>query len=87
MVLCERSCPKEYTYEISIFNYLKGIAKVKVPVYAVNADGDGRADISSPDIGPGSLKIIVRGERSCNKECICGIWKPYLYWFRSYGQG
>ena len=32
------------------------MAKVKVFVYAANADADTDADISSPDIRPGSLK-------------------------------
>ena len=31
---------KEYTYEISIFNALKVMAKVKVFVYTANADTD-----------------------------------------------
>ena len=39
-------------YESSIFNGLKVMAKVKVFVYAANADG--RA-MTSPDIRPGSL--------------------------------
>ena len=48
MALRERSCHKEYTYEISIFNGLKVMAKVKVFVYAANADADGRAMTSAP---------------------------------------
>ena len=43
MVPCERSCHKEYTYEISIFNGLKVMAKVKVFVHAANADADADA--------------------------------------------
>ena len=48
MVLCERSCHKEYTNEISIFNCLKVIAKVNVPAYAANDDADGRAMTLAP---------------------------------------
>ena len=48
-------------YESSIFNGLKVMDKVKVFVHAANADADADidtgADISSPDIRPGSLKI------------------------------
>ena len=40
MVPCERSCHKEYTYEISIFNVLKVMAKVKVSIHAVNANAN-----------------------------------------------
>ena len=43
MVPYERSCHKEYTYEISIFNGLKVMAKVKVFV-----DADGRAMTLAP---------------------------------------
>ena len=32
-------------------------------------------------------KIMVPCERSCHKEYKCAIWKPYLFWFESYGQG
>ena len=31
-------------------------------------------------------KIIVPCESSCHKEYTCAIWKPYLFWFVSYGQ-
>ena len=33
------------------------------------------------------LKIMVWCEKSCHKEYTCEIWKPYLFWFESYGQG
>ena len=32
-------------------------------------------------------KIMVPSERSCHKEYIRTIWKPYHLWFESYGQG
>ena len=32
-------------------------------------------------------KILVPMERSCHKECTYEIWKPYLFWLGSYGQG
>ena len=50
MVPCERSCHKEYTYEISIFYELKVMAKFKVFVHAANtdADADGRAMTKAP---------------------------------------
>ena len=32
-------------------------------------------------------KILVPIERSCHKECTYVIWKPYLFWLGSYGQG
>ena len=32
-------------------------------------------------------KILVPTERSCDKECTYVIWKPYLFWLGSYGQG
>ena len=44
MVSRERSCHMEYTYEISIFNGLKVMAKVKVFVHATNADTDADAE-------------------------------------------
>ena len=50
MVPCERSCHKEYTYEISIFNGLKVMAMVKVFVYAANmANTDAEADTDAYD--------------------------------------
>ena len=45
---CERSCHREYTYEISIFNGLKVMTKVKVFVHATNADADTRAVTLAP---------------------------------------
>ena len=39
IVPSERYCHKEYTYESSIFNGFKVMAKVKVFVYAANANG------------------------------------------------
>ena len=30
---------------------------------------------------------MVPYERSCHKEYTCAIWKPYYFWFESYGQG
>ena len=32
-------------------------------------------------------KFLVPMERSCHKECTYIIWKPYLFWLGSYGQG
>ena len=32
-------------------------------------------------------KIFVPMERSWHKQCTCAIWKPCLFWLRSYGQG
>ena len=32
-------------------------------------------------------KFMVPIERSCYKECAYEIWKPYLFWLGSYGQG
>ena len=32
-------------------------------------------------------KIMVPCERSCHKKNTCAIWKPYLFWIESYGQG
>ena len=40
MVPSERSCHKEYTYEISILNGLKVMAKVIVFVHVSNADAE-----------------------------------------------
>ena len=34
-----------------------------------------------------SAKILVPMERSCHKECTYVIWKPYIFWLGSYGQG
>ena len=48
MVPCERSCHKESTYEISIFNGLKVMAKVKVFVHAANTDADARLATLAP---------------------------------------
>ena len=48
MVPRERPCHKEYTYEISICNGLKYMVKVKVFVYASNADADVRAMTLAP---------------------------------------
>ena len=31
--------------------------------------------------------IMVQCERSCHKQYTCAIWKPYLFWQESYGQG
>ena len=31
--------------------------------------------------------FMVPCERSCHKEYTCAIWKPYHFWFESYGQG
>ena len=44
MVPYKRYCNKENTYEISIFNGWKVMAKVKVFVHAANADDDADAD-------------------------------------------
>ena len=52
IVPCERSCHKEYTYEISIFNGLKVMAKVKVFVYTANADTDADADGRAMTLAP-----------------------------------
>ena len=30
---------------------------------------------------------MVQHRGSCYKECTCEIWKPYLFWLRSYCQG
>ena len=52
MVMCERSCHKEYTmqYESPIKSGLKVMAKVKVFVHATDADADadGRAMTLAP---------------------------------------
>ena len=58
MVPCERSYHKEYTYEIFIFDGLKVMAKVKVFIFVYTPRRQGY-DISSPDICPCSLKIMV----------------------------
>ena len=50
MVPCERSGHKELTYEISIFNTWKVMAKVKVFVHAANADAD--ADSRAMTLAP-----------------------------------
>ena len=59
-------------YESPINSGKKVMGKVKVFVHASNADADAdtRAiyDISSSDICPGPLKIMVPCERSCHKE-------------------
>ena len=52
MVPCERSCHEKYTYEISIFNGLKVMAKVKVFVHAVKADADADADSRAMILAP-----------------------------------
>ena len=31
--------------------------------------------------------IMLPRERSCHKEYTFAIWKPYLFWWESYGQG
>ena len=31
--------------------------------------------------------FMVPCERFCKKEYTCAIWKPFLFWFESYGQG
>ena len=32
-------------------------------------------------------KLLEPMERFCHKECTYEIWKPYLFWLGSYGQG
>ena len=68
------------------------MAKVKVSVYAANADTDAdadnraRYDISSPDIRPGSLKMENVFKRK-NNNFVCIYESQHLLVLRSQKQG
>ena len=51
-VLCGRACHKEYTYEISVFNRLKDMAKVHAAKADVNTDADTVADTRAMTLAP-----------------------------------
>ena len=65
------------------------MTKVKIFVYGRRQQRRRRRgyDNSSPDFRHGELKIMVPCERYCHKEYTYEIWKLYLQWFESYGQG
>ena len=73
VVLCERSCHKEYTYEIWKFYLSEFINMTKVE--------------SRSNEKVTRSEIIVWSERSCHKEYTSEKWKSYLLLFISYDQG
>ena len=52
------------------------MAKVKFFQKLVKSQGQGH-----------KVKILVQTKTSCHKEPTYVIWKPYLFWFKSYSQG